>query len=417
MSTYISKPFLPLLAGEEGSFFFQQRQLERTATKPTTELDIAAIAKVENLAAVFEQMRRENGSAPGPDGVSYPHIGRRELFELLRPVSKALVEGTYRPGPSRQVKIPKGGNRGFRTLTLRNLIDRVVAKALNEAMVPFWEKIFLDGCHGYRPGRSNLTLLAQLEHGVVKQDRWVLVSDDVRNAFPSVNIDQVLEDHKRHLKDNPILIRLVDAVLRGDDQARQVGLDQGCPYMPLALNVHLHHVFDAQAHTLGANPELLTPWFRYADNLVVACHDVQEGEQALQKTTQMLQAAGLALKGENESRPVNLRRGGQVQLLGFVLFHQGGRLRYKLGPGAWEGLKKGLLRAHESVNPSSTALAVLEGWIDSHGPAFSRRQDSSVTYALHVASDLGFRELFSHGYYGERCIQAWNRWKSLLQQA
>ena len=52
------------------------------------------------------------------------------------------------PGPAREVKIPKAGNRGFRTLTLRNVIDR--AKAVTEAMVPHLENL-LTGSHGFRP--------------------------------------------------------------------------------------------------------------------------------------------------------------------------------------------------------------------------------------------------------------------------
>jgi len=275
-----------------------------------------------------------------------------------------------------------------------------------------------DNCRytGFRPDRSNLTLLAQLEHVMAEQGRWVLVSDDIKNAFPSINIDLVMTDHKRHLGSNELLLRLLDAVLRGDDPSRRVGLDQGCPYMPLALNVHLHHVFDVQAHTLGANPGIPTPWYRYADNIVVACQDVSEGQQTLLQATHRLNASGLALKGENNGEPVNLKRGGQVQLLGFILFRQGNQLCYKLGPGAWDGLQKGLLRAHESVNPSATALAVLEGWIDSHGPAFRRRQNRSVSYILRLVGDHGFRECFRHDYYEELCVRAWHKWRSLVRQ-
>jgi len=149
MSGYQGSPFPPPLMGQESSFFYQQRQDERTAPTPNTSLDVRAIGAIDNLALVFDIMKRENGPAPGPDGISYPHLGRRELFDVLRPVSKAIMEGTYRPVPARQVKIPKSGNRGFRTLTLRNLVDRIVAKALNEALVPFWEKVFLDGSHGF----------------------------------------------------------------------------------------------------------------------------------------------------------------------------------------------------------------------------------------------------------------------------
>jgi len=102
--------------------------------------------------------------------------------------------------------------------------------------------------------------------------------------------------------------------------------------------------------------------------------------------------------------------------LGFTLFKQDNQLHYKLGSGAWDGLKKGLLRAHESVNPSATAMAVLVGWIDSHGPAFRRRQNRSVSYILRLVCDYGFRECFRHDYYEEMCVRAWQKWRSLIRQ-
>ena len=385
MNGYANSFYLPLPRGGDASFFYQKRQLERKAVKPTKDLNVAAIANVDNLGAVYEQMKRDNGPAPGPDRVRFDHLGRSELFAMLRPLSKAILDGTYRPGAARTVKIPKGGNRGYRTLTLRNLADRVVAKALNEALVPFWEKIFLDSCHSYRPKRSNWTMLAQLEHVVVEQDRWVIVSDDIKNAFPSVNIDLVMDDHRRHLVDHPELLHLIETILRGGDGDRRMGLDQGCPYMPAALNVHLHHLFDVYARESGANQGLSMPSFRYADNVVIACRDIEEGQEVLRQMTQRLATAGLTLKGENDGRPVDLRRGKSVQLLGFVIFKQREQVAYKLGQGAWDGVKKNLLAAHEANDPNLTAAAGIDGWIESFGPAFRKKQDRTVAYLLQLA--------------------------------
>jgi hypothetical protein len=411
--SYIGRPFPAVPGHQAASFFYHKRQQARTARKPAGELNIQAIADVDNLAACFEILKRENGQAPGPDGVRYTDLGRSELFEVLRPVSRAILDGTYRPGPARVVKIPKPGSRGFRVLRLRNLVDRVVAKALNEALTPFWEKVFLPGSHGFRPDLSSWTMLASLEEVMVSQDHWILVSDDVTKAFDNVNVDLLLEHHRLHLGNNELLIGLVEAVLRGDDPARKVGIDQGSPYMPTALNVFLHHVFDLHAHSLGANPGERTTWFRYADNLVVTCHDVEEGQQVILQMKQLLGAAGLALKGENDGKPVDLKRGGRVQLLGFSLSQQKSRLQLDLTPEAWDSLEKNLLKAHETSDPGMTAQAVLQGWIVSHGPTFHGKTDDAVDHLLHVASDYGFREVYDRKYYAGECRKAWNRWTAL----
>jgi hypothetical protein len=425
--SYVGDPFAPIPADQAPFYFYRKRQQERAARRraldglfddpvPLTPPSLEAVADVNALADAFYLMKRANGQAPGPDGVKYPDIGRRELFEILRHFNKAILTGSYRPGPARQVKIPKGSGTGFRTLTLRNLIDRVVAKALTVASTSYWERIFLDGSHGFRPGRSQLTMVAALERAVVGQGRWVLVSDDIRKAFDSVRLDLVLDHHRAHLVSNGLLTYLVEPVLRGGDPARAVGMDQGCPYMPTALNVHLHHAYDQYAHAPGANPGTPTSWYRYADNLVVACRDVQEGQQVLLHANQRLSTAGLTLKGDNGGQPVDLRRGGSVQILGFILFRQGNKLRYKLGQDAWDGLERSLLKAHEATCPPDTARAVLEGWVASHGPAFSGKTDRTANRLLDLASRLGFRETYPRDYYEEECRRAWLRWRRLVSQ-
>ena len=395
--------------GRRRSSQASRRDIRKTP-KPATSLDVAAIADVNNLAVVYDLMRRENGQAPGPDGMRFPHVGRRELYGILRRASQALLKETYRPGPAREVKIPKAGNRGFRTLTLRNVIDRVIAKAVTEAMVPHLEKIFLDGSHGFRPVRSNWTLLAHLEKAVVEQDRWVLVSDDVRSAFPSVNIDLAVADYSLLLGDTALLA-LVESILRGGHTHRKFGLDQGCPYMPAALNLHLHHAYDVHAHGLGIDQAVPLPWFRYADNLVAACRDISEGQTVLAGMAGRLASVGLALKGENDSRPVDLRQGRSVQLLGFTLFRWQRRLGIKLGDGAFGNLKRNLLNAHQAKRPADAASAAIEGWINSYGPAFRSRQTRTVEHILHLARTFGFRETASEDYYLSLCTGAYQRWR------
>lgn len=413
MNTYSGSSFPPIPADKAASYYYRLRRHAQSAPKPTTELTVEAIGSTDNLAAVYEIMKRQNGSAPGPDGISYPELGRRELYNVLRPLSKSIRTGTYRPGPARHVRIPKGGDRGHRTLTIRNLIDRVVARALAEALTPYWEGIFSDCSHGYRPGRSHLTLLAALERVMVRQGRWVLVIDDIQNAFDHVPIDAVLEHH-RGLSNKMIFNRLVEVVVRGGDADRKIGVDQGCPFSPLAMNVLLHHVCDA--HAPGANPGNPTPRLRYADNVVMAARDVPEGRPALLQLSTRLRTAGLALKGENGGEPVNLTQGKSAQVLGFTLFKRGNRLGIKLSPDAWKSLGESLTKAHETDHPHAAAQAAVRGWIASHGPAFLKRQDRTVSHLLRLASTLGLRELYSSEFLLEECRRAHQRWTSLVRQ-
>jgi RNA-directed DNA polymerase len=330
-------------------------------------------------------VRRTGGAAPGIDGITYACLSRSESAEALRVLSRGLLDGTYRPHPARRVPLPKPGG-GHRTLALRNIFDRVVARALADALTPLWERVFLPRSFGFRPGLGVWHLLAALEADAVARHRWVLATDDIKKAFDNVIIDDVLADHRSLLQESSLL-PLTDVVLRGGEAERKVGIDQGSPVSPLALNVRLHH-----AHDLGVNQGHLPSWYRYADNVAYLCEDVSEGEQALERARNLLEGSGLSLKGE-DGRPTDLRE-ESTQLLGFSLKAEGGRLRMAPGKGCLDRLTQSLEKAYETNDPTRTANQAVHGWVEAMGPAFEGRRSMDVLREVYRrASNLGFREI------------------------
>src|SRR5207248_4052061 len=132
-----------------------------------------------------------------------------------------------------------------------------VAKALADAMTPFWEPRFLDGSHGFRPKRSHLTMLASLARTIECEGRWVIVEDDIKGAFNHVRIPEVIDDHRAVLP-KELCDKLLVPVITGIDPNYALALRQGCPYSPTALNVCLTRALDRWwAHPLGDNPGTL----------------------------------------------------------------------------------------------------------------------------------------------------------------
>jgi hypothetical protein len=204
---------------------------------------LARVADPEHLIATFHAMKAEAGRAPGPDRVTFEVLGPSEAAACLRAVSRAILDGSYAPGPSRKLPIPKPGG-GHRTLSIRSLFDRVVSKAIYRALLPIFEQLFLDGSHGFRPGRSPMTLFAALEAMMIQTGGTVLAQDDVKKAFDHVVIADVMEDLREHITDTGLLT-LIEAVVRGgEDRGRAVGIAQGDPLSPLLLNIRLHNVHD-----------------------------------------------------------------------------------------------------------------------------------------------------------------------------
>jgi hypothetical protein len=247
---------------------------------------------------------------------------------------------------------------------------------------------------------------------ILKEGRWVLATDDVKQAFDHVNIDDLMADHRRHLRSGRLLA-LVEAVLRGCE-GRRVGIDQGSAYSPTALNVRLHHAHDLGfdpghlAHDPGQQGHRPSRPYRYADNVVYACRDASEGLEALDRANRLLGQAGLSLKGK-DGPPVDLRQ-GQAQMLGFCLTAEGGRLVYALGQDAWAGLELALGEAHQAENPPATARKVVKGWVTAYGPAFESWRESDTARLYRTAAGLGFRETCSPEELTDWREATWKNW-------
>ena len=406
--------FMHEQTGRAAVFYYRDRhkprQRPRRAVEQTPAVpSVGEIAAAENLLRVYYQLQARAGAAPGADGLTYAALARREVPGLMRVLSRELNGGSYRPRPGRKVPVPKAGG-GHRTLTLRDLCDRVVASALNTALVPVWETVFHPASMAFRPRRGVWRMLAELERVVAGQGRWLLATDDVRKAFDNVAVDDVMDDHRRHVKDDALL-RLVEAVLRGSaDEARERGIDQGSADSPAALNLLLHHRLDLGF--TGVDP----PWFRYADNLVYLCREAAEGDRALAKAGQLLGQVGLELKGE-DGPPRDLWKGEKAQLLGFSLVRQEGRLRFDLGEQAWEKLNRALVRANESTDPPRTAGTAIEGWAGGYAPAFESLRGEDLDRILRTATQNGFRESCSPGELRRWCRDAWGNWRAFRERA
>jgi RNA-directed DNA polymerase len=373
---------------------------------------VEQIASRDNLYECYLHVLKHGGPAPGVDDVRIANLTPSEAGNYVGALSKRILDGTYRPMPTRPVSIPKPGTNEFRGLQLPVIGDRIVGTALNEAFGELWKKTFLPCSYGFRKGFNTWQLLADLEAQMHEQDRYVLAIDDVRKAFDNVPLDAVVDAHANALaalnQDNfgveeiARTLQLVHAILRGYDLDKTRGICQGGQYSPTALNVLLHETLDVPMMRHADNKPL---WFRYADNVVYLGQGVSEGRQALAAVSALLHPLGLSLKGD-EAEVVDLSNHDRVQLLGFDIVKDDDEIRYRIGDGAWDSLRQCLGEAHVQDNPSRAALAAVYGWVDSLGPAY---ESGDVSQVISIAADYGFREI-SASKIDKRWLAAWRRW-------
>ena len=371
------------------------------------------IAARDHLFQAAVALRRDGGPGAGPDGATWADIGPSETGVLCGTLSRVILAGEYRPGPTRCVKVPKASG-GTRTLRIGNIADRIVGKAVDIAFKNFWETRWHDRSFGFRRGRGVWDLLALLDADMARTGRRVIAVHDIRTAFDTVPIEAVVECHRNALgrvrsrgltpADVDDSVRLVETVLRGHDQTRTRGIDQGHPYGPAALNVLLHNHHDTRVgHKL--NPEL--PWFRYADNLAYLCQCMPEAQAVPGQVGRLLLPPGMALRRDGTA--TDLGGGGTTELLGVTLSWSGGELRFGVGDEALLDLALRLDELQAGPSPSRTTADAVYGWAGAYGPAL---ENGGLDRLLAVLAKTGVRE-FSRDRLRQYVRRGWERWLRL----
>ena len=156
---------------------------------------------VHYLRAGWERLnRRVSGKkrlqGAGVDGVTIQQFEKRAEEEILK-LAAELRKGRPRPRPVRRHWIPKGGKRRGRPLGLFSIRDKVVEETLKALIEPIFEREFLEGSHGFRPGRSTDTACQQLE-GELEEGRVWVVDADVRSFLDPASYYTPI--HERFLK-------------------------------------------------------------------------------------------------------------------------------------------------------------------------------------------------------------------------
>jgi RNA-directed DNA polymerase len=222
-----------------------------------------------------------NKGAPGPDGVTVEVL--RERWPAVLPgLHRDLLEGRWCPGEIRRALIPKadGGQRG---LGIPNVVDRVVMEAVRQTLEPVWEPTFHSSSHGFRPGRSCHTAIAEAEQHLQDGCEWV-VDIDLEKFFDRVCHQRLLSKLAQRDLDRRVLVligRLLKAKVVLPDGVvidTTAGVPQGSPLSPLLSNVVLDEL-DCELARRGHR------FVRYADDAKVYVASERAGRRVMASLT------------------------------------------------------------------------------------------------------------------------------------
>jgi RNA-directed DNA polymerase len=247
-----------------------------TLEVPLPAMTMEAVANNGNLICAFEEVAQNRG-APGPDRRSIDDV-RKHLGDLLPALRRELLDGTYRPGMIRRVWIPKAGG-GERGLGIPDVVDRWVQQAVYRVLSPHWDPTFHPSSHGFRPGRSCHTAIAEAKRYLENGYEWV-VDLDLEKFFDRVHHQRLMARLETKVNDRRLLV-LIHRMLKakvvmpdGVVVSTEEGVPQGGPLSPLLSNIVLDEL-DGEFARRGYH------FVRYADDANIYVRSERAGHRVM----------------------------------------------------------------------------------------------------------------------------------------
>jgi RNA-directed DNA polymerase len=226
---------------------------------------------------------------------------------------------------------------------------------------PIFEAEFLEGSHGFRPGRGCHDALREVDLAI-REGLTFVVDADLQAYFDSIPHGRLMERVEEKVSDGRVLDLLrgwlaADVMEGAERWTPTAGAPQGAVISPLLANIYLHPL-DARMAVLGYR------MVRYADDFVVLCESREKAEAALADIRHWVDDNGLTLHPQ-KTRLGDCRVAGEgFDFLGYR-FEAGRRWvrkkslkRFKDGIRVKTGRSRGdsLARIVADLNP------MLKGW-------------------------------------------------------
>jgi group II intron reverse transcriptase/maturase len=263
------------------------------------------------------KMVKANRGVAGVDGQTIQSIEEEGVEAFLTQIQQMLQGGRFRPQPVQRTYVPKPDGRE-RALGIPVVRDRVVQTAVKIVIEPIFEADFQPCSFGFRPKRSAHDANEVIRQTANRGYDWV-VDADIETYFDTIDQEKLMGMVAKRISDRRML-KLIRKFLRagiledGKVRTATAGTPQGGVLSPLLANIYLNYldrVWMKRCRQVGV-------LVRYADDMVILCHDERNAQEALRRLGIVMESLGLKLHAE-KTRLVNLR--GGLEGFDFLGFH------------------------------------------------------------------------------------------------
>lgn len=236
-------------------------------------LTYSTLIQMNNIREAWQRVKQVSSDTPGVDGKKIEDMISMEE-DFLLDLQEQLIEGTYQPSPVKEFVL-EGKKGKKRTIGILTVQDRVVHTLIKLKLEPLVESKLIPWNFGYRPGKSALKAIEQIENWIKEGYSW-FAETDIASFFDEVNHELLGQQLSYFVTDDELINFMKNLYSHPsvDKEGTGKGITQGSPLSPLLANVYLHRL-DMQM----ANHSL--PYIRYADDILMLGQSRKEMQERL----------------------------------------------------------------------------------------------------------------------------------------
>ena len=265
----------------------------------------------------------------------------------------STLQRGYVPEPMRGFEIPKsnGEMRQIATATTASkVIQRVLADALVDAVT------LNDKSYAFRPGKGPLRAAGRARDFLHRRGYTHVARADVDDFFDTINQEKLIAILEKIIVDRRIVVLislfLKNGLLKHHKWIdKSAGIYQGDVLSPVLANLYLH-TFDTTLEEAGID------FVRFADDMVMFGHSMDEVERHMAYATRVLEALDLRF-GEDKGYRTSVVKGFEflgLRFRGEEILMDNDRLMRKLSTLSKKTKKMDLAASIDFFNTSIAAL-------------------------------------------------------------